>query len=407
VSVSLTTVALNNPKEVDGTGQMSGTNLEGLIWGAGILAIPMLLAVPLRLAWQIWVGVGHEAAEYRTVVRQIVDSGNQVASFRQTLDDIARNLRLTPAKQRLIEAEMLHPLTLSHFLLLPSLLILPLSAVMALPIVLLGFPMLLFMEYLIIRRKVLVWSLKSVERVMHWQVIHIPKPHRRKEERKRSLTEFAQHIEHFNYVPQAAFLGLFAWLIVHWVLDLDSWSIELIYSSLLYMVLLSVLSVLNTAFESDLVFVDPAKGRLVPVNQWLEGVLNPLVGLGLLFLLGRNLLEEARATDGNPVLFATFVLMLLYGAAVVGISFRWGYASWRGGRVRSTFEGQAIDELSPLSYDLTRTKGRIDFNVRMAMDERLVAFDKVNPQQLTFDDLQSLPAAGNRPKAPKNPLDDA
>ena len=407
MSLGLTTVALNNPKEVDGTGQMSGTNLEGLIWGAGILAIPLLLAVPLRLAWQIWVGVGHEAAEYRTVVRQIVDSGNQVASFRQTLDDIARNLRLTPAKQRLIEAEMLHPLTLSHFLLLPSLLILPLSAVMALPIVLLGFPMLLFMEYLIIRRKVLVWSLKSVERVMHWQVIHIPKPHRRKEERKRSLTEFAQHIEHFNYVPQAAFLGLFAWLIVHWVLDLDSWSIELIYSSLLYMVLLSVLSVLNTAFESDLVFVDPAKGRLVPVNQWLEGVLNPLVGLGLLFLLGRNLLEEARATDGNPVLFATFVLMLLYGAAVVGISFRWGYASWRGGRVRSTFEGQAIDELSPLSYDLTRTKGRIDFNVRMAMDERLVAFDKVNPQQLTFDDLQSLPAAGNRPKAPKNPLDDA
>jgi len=407
VSVSHTAGAFNTPKEVDVAGHMSGTNLEGLIWGAGILAIPLLLAVPLRLAWQIWVGVGHEAAEYRTVVRQIVDSGNQVASFRQTLDDIARNLRLTPAKQRLIEAEMLHPLTLSHFLLLPSLLILPLSAVMALPIVLLGFPMLLFMEYLIIRRKVLVWSLKSVERVMHWQVIHIPKPHRRKEERKRSLTEFAQHIEHFNYVPQAAFLGLFAWLIVHWVLDLDSWSIELIYSSLLYMVLLSVLSVLNTAFESDLVFVDPAKGRLVPVNQWLEGVLNPLVGLGLLFLLGRNLLEEARATDGNPVLFATFVLMLLYDAAVVGISFRWGYASWRGGRVRSTFEGQAIDELSPLSYDLTRTKGRIDFNVRMAMDERLVAFDKVNPQQLTFDDLQSLPAAGNRPKAPKNPLDDA
>jgi len=37
----------------------------------------------------------------------------------------------------------------------------------------------------------------------------------------------------------------------------------------------------------------------------------------------------------------------------------------------------------------------------------LVAFDKVNPHQLTFDDLQSLPAAGNRPKAPKNPLDDA
>ena len=58
------------------------------------------------------------------------------------------------------------------------------------------------------------------------------------------------------------------------------------------MVLLSILSVLNTAFEADLVFVDPAKGRLVPVNQWLEGVLNPVVGIGLLFLLGRNLLEN-------------------------------------------------------------------------------------------------------------------
>lgn len=386
---------------------MAATNFEELLWGAGLLALPLIMALPLRLAWQIWVGVGHEAAEYRTVVRQIVDSGNQVTSFRQTLDDIARNLRLSPTKQRLIEAELLHPLTMSHFILLPSLLILPLSAVMALPIVLLGFPMLLFMEYIIIRRKVLVWSLRTVERVMHWQVIHIPKPHRGKDERKRSLTEFAQHIEHFNYVPQAAFLGLFAWLIVHWVLNLDSWTVELVYSSLLYMVLLSVLSVLNTAFESDLVFVDPAKGRLVPVNQWLEGVLNPIVGIGLVFLLGRNLLEEARAVDGNPVLFATFVLMLLYGAAVVGISFRWGYSTWRGGTVRGTFEVQAIEELNPLSYDLTRTKGRIDFNVRMAMDERLMAFDKVNPHQLTFDDLQSLPSAGKKRRAPKNPLDES
>ena len=41
---------------------------------------------------------------------------------------------------------MLHPLTLSHFLLLPALLILPLSAIMALPLVLIGFPFMLFME---------------------------------------------------------------------------------------------------------------------------------------------------------------------------------------------------------------------------------------------------------------------
>ena len=378
--------------------------VQELLWGAGILALPVLLALPMRLAWQFWVGVGHEVSEYRTVVRQIVDSGHQVASFSQTLDDIARNLRIPPAKQRLVEAELLHPLTLSHFLLLPALLILPLSAVMALPLILIGFPFMLFMEYLLIRRRLLIWALKSIERLMHWQVIHIPKPHRGTREKRKSLTEFSQHIEHFNYVPQAAFLGLFAWLIVHWVLDLDSWTVELIVSSFLYMVLLSILSVLNTAFEADLVFVDPAKGRLVPVNQWLEGVLDPVVGIGLVFLLGRNLLEEARDVGGNPILFATVVLTLLYGAAIVGISYRWGYSSWRGERVRQDFEVQVIEHLDPLSYDLTRTKGRIDFNVRMGMDERLTAFDTVNPHQMTFEDLQNLPSIPPDTKAPKNPL---
>ena len=378
--------------------------MQELLWGAGILALPLFMALPMRVAWQFWVGVGHEVSEYRTIVRQIVDSGHQVSSFSQTLDDIARNLRIAPAKQRLIEAELLHPLTLSHFLLLPALLILPLSAIMALPLVLIGFPFMLFMEYLMIRQRLLILALKTIERIMHWQVIHIPKPHRGTREKRRSLTEFSQHIEHFNYVPQAAFLGLFAWLIVHWVLDLDSWTIELVVSSFLYMVLLSILSVLNTAFEADLVFVDPAKGRLVPVNQWLEGVLNPVVGIGLLFLLGRNLLEESRDVDGNPILFATVVLTLLYGAAVVGISYRWGYSSWRGERVRQDFETQVIDYLNPLSYDLTRTKGRIDFNVRMGMDERLTAFDSTNTQQLTFEELQNLPSIPADTKAPKNPL---
>ncbi len=378
--------------------------MQELLWGAGILALPLILALPMRLAWQFWVGVGHEVSEYRTVVRQILDSGHQVSSFSQTLDDIARNLRIPPAKQRLIEAEMLHPLTLSHFLLLPALLILPLSAIMALPLVLIGFPFMLLMEYVLIRQRLLIWTLKTIERLMHWQVIHIPKPHRGTREQRKSLTEFSQHIEHFNYVPQAAFLGLFAWLIVHWILDLDSWTVELIVSSFLYMVLLSVLSVLNTAFEADLVFVDPAKGRLVPVNQWLEGVLNPVVGIGLLFLLGRNLLEESRDVDGNPILFATVVLTLLYGAAMVGISYSWGYSSWRGEGVRHDFEEQVIDRLQPLSYDLTRSKGRIDFNVRMAMDERLSVFDSASLQQLSFEELQNLPTIPKDTKAPKNPL---
>jgi len=380
------------------------TEAQELLWGAGILALPLILALPMRLAWQLWVGIGHEVSEYRTIVRQIVDSGHQVSSFSQTLDDIARNLRIPPAKQRLIEAELLHPLTISHFLLLPALLILPLSAIMALPLILIGFPFMLLMEYVLIRKGLLIWILQTIERLMHWQVIHIPKPHRGTRENRKSLTEFSQHIEHFNYVPQAAFLGLFAWLIVHWLLSLESWTIEFIVSAILYMVLLSILSVLNTAFEADLVFVDPAKGRLVPVNQWLEGVLNPIVGIGLLFLLGRNLLEESRDVGGNPILFATVVLTLLYGAAIVGISYRWGYSSWRGERVRQEFETQVVGSMGPLSYDLTRTKGRIDFNVRMEMEERLTTFDSVNPTQLSFEDLQNLPSVPVDTDVPSNPL---
>jgi hypothetical protein len=167
------------------------TDVQALLWGAGILALPLIMALPMRLAWQIWVGIGHEVSEYRTVVRQIVDSGHQVSSFSQTLDDIARNLRISPAKQRLIEAEMLHPLTLSHFLLLPALLILPLTAIMALPVVLIGFPFMLFIEFVLIRRRFLISGLRYIERVMHWQVIHIPKPHRGSKENETSITEFS------------------------------------------------------------------------------------------------------------------------------------------------------------------------------------------------------------------------
>ena len=41
------------------------SELQELMWGAGILALPLLLALPMRLAWQFWVGVGHEVSEYR------------------------------------------------------------------------------------------------------------------------------------------------------------------------------------------------------------------------------------------------------------------------------------------------------------------------------------------------------
>ena len=175
----------------------------------------------------------------------------------------------------------------------------------------------------------------------------------------------------------------------------------MILSSLLYIALLALVGVLSTAFETDLVFVDPSKGRLIPIDQWVESLLKPLVGVGLIFLLGRDLLEEARG--GNAALFATTFIAILYGAAIVGIAYQWGYSSWRGRRVQRAFEQQVIETLDPLSYDLTRSKGRIEFIVRKPMAERLQEIEEIHTGQLTFEDLDSMPSSAPK-EAPQNPL---
>ena len=63
-----------------------------------------------------------------------------------------------------------------------------------------------------------------------------------------------------------------------------------------------------------------------------------------------------------------------------------------------------FDAINPLSYDLTRTKGRIEFHVRMEMKERLTTLSEAPPDQLTFADLQALPASEFKGTIPDNPL---
>ena len=50
-------------------------DIQALVWALGILAVPVLTAIPLRFIWQYWIGGSHEESEYRTNVRQIIDSG--------------------------------------------------------------------------------------------------------------------------------------------------------------------------------------------------------------------------------------------------------------------------------------------------------------------------------------------
>ena len=207
-------------------------DVQALIWALGILAVPVVAAIPLRFIWRFWIGGGHEESEYRTTVRQIIDAGRQIESYRHALNDIARSLRLTPSRQRLIEADILNPLSITHFLILPALIIFPLAFVVALPVMIVGLPVILLVEFILIRQRVLIRGLGAVEQGMHWQIIHIPQSHRGNQSTARSYTEFSQHLEHFHKVPRGVFLGLFAWLIIHWVFKLDDFGIEIILAAL-------------------------------------------------------------------------------------------------------------------------------------------------------------------------------
>jgi hypothetical protein len=63
-----------------------------------------------------------------------------------------------------------------------------------------------------------------------------------------------------------------------------------------------------------------------------------------------------------------------------------------------------VEYLKPLSYDLTRTRGRIEFIAQMTMDERLSLISEAPQKQLTFADLQAIPSSDNNGNIPKNPL---
>lgn len=376
------------------------------MWAVGILALPVLLALPAKLLYQtVILGVGPAERNYRSTVQKILDSGMQVEHFREVLDEESRRLGIKASRAKLNETDMLYPLTVTHFLLIPMIFILPIVAIVTLPIIILGIPVLYLLEVLLIRRRVLINAIKLLETWFGKQIIHIPDAGNGHCSNDSKVLDASNIAVHFHKVPRVVFLGLFSWLIIHWTLRLDSLMAEFILAGLFYVLLLGVVGIVATALESNLVLVDPARGRIIPIADWLDSMLTPIIGVGLLFLLGRDLMTEAR-DDGNTILFSATVLMVLYCATAVGVTFQWGYAWWHGKTVRKQFELQAIDKLNPQSYDLTRNRGRIQLNVRCPMSERLEG--RIRPGvNLTFTDLDNLPTAHEGVlKSPENPLDD-
>ena len=87
-------------------------------------------------------------------------------------------------------------------------------------------------------------------------------------------------------------------------------------------------------------------------------------------------------------------VLLIVGATLYGVEIK----------SKNEFEKQIVENLKPLSYDLTRTRGRIEFIAQMSMDERLTVMNEAPTKQLTFADLQALPTSKNKGKIPKNPI---
>ena len=384
----------------------SSLDVGNLLWAIGILALPVILALPAKLLYQtVILGVGPAERNYRATVQKILDSGMQVEHFREVLDEESRRLGIKASRAKLNETDMLYPLTITHFLLVPMIFILPVVAIATLPIIIIGIPVLFLLEVMLIRRIFLMNAIKLLETWFEKQIIHVPAAGNEHCSNDAKVLDASNIAVHFHKVPRVVFLGLFSWLIIHWTLRLDSLMAEFILAGLFYVLLLGIVGIVATALESNLVLVDPARGRIIPIADWLDSMLTPIVGVGLLFLLGRDLMTEAR-DDGNTILFSATVLMVLYCATAVGVTFQWGYAWWHGKTIRKQFEQQAIEKLNPQSYDLTRNRGRIQLNVRCPMSERIEG--GIGPgATLTFSDLDNLPTAHEGVlKRPENPLED-
>jgi hypothetical protein len=378
------------------------TGMEAFASAVGLLLVPLLLALPLRIGWQVLVGSSLDTMSYRADIRRILHAGMPLEAFRVALDDRAREAGITPQRQRLLEADTLYPLGFAHFILLPALFIFPIALMLAAPVILLAFPVFWLAEFILIRRKVLTLVLDVIRRATNWQVVHIPRSHEASETSREHVMELSHHLRFFHGAPRLAFLGLFAWLIIHWAFRLEHFGIELLITTLLYVVLLAIVGVVTAALETDLVWADPATANITPIAIWLDSMLKPIVGFGLVLLLGRAIAEEVR--NGNAVLFSATVIAVIYAAALVGFAYQWGYALAKGRKVRTEFEAQAMVRYAPLiSYDLTRSEGRLVFGARMSMAERKEVTSDLVAGGMSFVDLEALPRSEEAGKIPVRP----
>ena len=327
---------------------------EAMITAVLILVSPVLFALPVSIAWRWWVGIEPEHEHYREKVRRVLDAGMPLARYRGELDAEARKVHISSDRQGRIESDLLHRLRMQHFLLFPSLILWPLVGIFAAIISIPMMPLLKLVEWILIEKKALSGVAIIIQKYTRWEIIGIPRL-------DDGSKEFGKALASIHRMPTTVFLGLFAYLIVSYS-PMSSFNV-LLLSALVYIVLVSAISVIRAATESALTFADPTNRRIIPMESYVDEKLGPWVGVGLIFLLSRQLMYGSKIRTGelliDPVPFSISVLLVLYTATIIGITVEILFFRSRGDAVRMAFQRQMVDVFEPDVYLFNRNLGTL------------------------------------------------
>ena len=325
---------------------------DGLFSAILILIIPVLLTVPLRVLWSWWIGNEPEHLHYREKFTSVIDSGYPIKDFRHELDRTARQFEIDLERQTRIETDMLHPLDMRHFLLVPSLIVWPVLSIPAGFVFIPLIPVTRFFEWILIEKRVLLRILLIVKSLTGWDIVWMDRP-------GDPTRPPEPVIAAIHRLPITVLLGVFAYLIVSY-LSFSFTTIAMITIGL-YVILVAAISIIRAATSGSLVFIDARNRKVIPSDTFVEQLIGPWVGVGLIFLLSRQIALSSTIRDGSlsdPSLFAMTVVLVLYIATLIGISLELSFFRTRGKAVGVLFESQVEETLSPDDYSLIRHLGK-------------------------------------------------
>ncbi|MBS72547.1 MAG: hypothetical protein CMO20_06340 [Thermoplasmata archaeon] len=356
----------------------------------GLLVGPMIFSIPTQRLWKKRVLKSDIHKKYRNMVDGILTHGYPLQIFRNSLDKAARGWGLDEKEQGRIESDILYPLNTMHFLILPSMILWPILSIFAVFLIIPLLPLLRFTEWIMVDKGVLSWIVKLIKKYTNWQLIGVPKLAR--DARRGDVWIHALH-----RMPTTVFLGLFAYLIVHYLSLPDIYALTV--AGLVYLILASLAIITAVAIDGELAFADNAQRRIIPLEAILQDLLTPVVGIGLLLLLGRQVfLTITFPGTGlhDPIIFAISILVVLYTTTIVGALIEWA-SSRRAKQIRDTFHIQLIQDEDPELYSFTRNR---DGSLSLRLICMLKEFfendhrfpDRSLEASIRFEDLMSLPS---------------